>query len=189
MANETTKNERDWEKFFDIDKAKKTFVYSSFYLFAYEMLKNTIVERIKTFYFRGYDENGVITDETYKETVLKRKVNGKQNLFQAHLYWLKDNNVIDEDDIKEIVSIREHRDLIAHNTDKLVSDSDFEINYGLLDKTFDFIKKIDLWWIKEFEIPTNPDFDNVEVNTDEITSGYEFIIGYYKSIINSILTE
>jgi hypothetical protein len=189
MTTNKTKTEKDWEKFFDVKSAKKSFVYSSFYLFSYEMLKNTIVDRIKTFYLKGFDENGYIYDDKYKETVLKRKINGKQNIFLAHLYWLKDNNIITDSSIQEIIDIRKHRDLIAHNTDKFLSDSDYEIDFSLLNKTLDYVKNIEKWWITEFEISINPDFDHQEIKTEEITSGKEILINYYKSIVENILNE
>jgi hypothetical protein len=33
------------------------------------------------------------------------------------------------------------------------------------------VTKIDRWWIREVEIPTNPDFDGREVADDDIQSG------------------
>ena len=33
------------------------------------------------------------------------------------------------------------------------------------------LRKIEVWWIKEVEIPTNPDFDDKEISEDEIVPG------------------
>lgn len=55
----------------------------------------------------------------------------------------------------------------------------------MLDKTIEIIEKVDKWWIKEIEIPTNPDFDDMdydEIKWDEVLSGNMILISFLSSI-------
>jgi hypothetical protein len=44
------------------------------------------------------------------------------------------------------------------------------------------LEKVEIWWIKEFEIPTNPDYDNVEIRDEDIKSGTVLGLDYVISV-------
>jgi hypothetical protein len=183
------KHLRDAEKFLNKDEVKRNLVRASLYLFSYELLKTAIVDKIKDFHIRGFDENGYIYSDSYDEKVVHRKVNGKQNIFLSSLHWLEENGAITEDDIIEISSIREFRNTVAHQIDRILADSEYDIDDKLERKIFEFIQKIELWWIKEVEIPTNPEFDGKDVKDDEIFSGSAIFYSYIKSISDELLRK
>jgi|WetSurMetagenome_2_1015567.scaffolds.fasta_scaffold848527_2 hypothetical protein len=49
----------------------------------------------------------------------------------------------------------------------------------------DCSKKIEVWWILNFEIPSNPDFDGVEVDPKEIMPGRVVALDHLISIVLS----
>lgn len=187
--DDKNKHFKDWEKFLNKEEVKSNLIRSSLYLFSYELLKNAIVDKIKDFYSMGFDENGYIYSEKYNEVIVHRRINGKQNIFLSSLYWLEENGAITKDDITEIRAIREFRNTVAHKIDRILGDSDFNIDKNTEKKIFEFIRKIEVWWIKEVEILTNPDFDGKEIQDNDIISGSEIFYTYIKSISDEILQK
>jgi hypothetical protein len=184
-----SKHIKDWDKFLDTDGIKSNLIRASLYLFSYELLKNTIVDKIKDFYVQGFDGTKDIIGENYTSKVLNRKIDGKQNIFLSSLYWLEESGAITKDDITEISAIREFRNTVAHQIDKILADSDFNIDEKKERQIFEFIKKIERWWIREVEIPTNPDFDGKDIPDDEIMSGKEIFYSYIKNITDDLLKK
>lgn len=80
-------------------------------------------------------------------------------------------SAIGDTDIELVDEIRKHRNELAHDLPKFIATADAEINVNLLGSIYELLTKIDRWWIKEVDIPTNPDFDGQEVADDEIQSG------------------
>lgn len=187
--NDNEKNLKDWHKFLNTDEIKNNLVRASLYLFSYELLKNTIVDKIKDFYITGFDENGFIYSKDYNEKVANRKIDGKQNIFLSSLYWLEENGAITKDDILQISAIREMRNTVAHQLDKILADSDFNLDSDKEKKMFDYIEKIERWWIREVEIPTNPNFDGKEIPDEEILPGKVIFYTYIKSITDELIKE
>jgi len=44
--------------------------------------------------------------------------------------------------------------------------------------------KVDRWWIREIEIPTNPDFDDQEIDEDEISSGNMLLLSLIFDVVS-----
>jgi len=185
--NDKTKNLKDWDKFLNTDEIKSNLVRASLYLFSYELLKNSIVDKTKDCFMTGFDENGFIYSKDYNEKVANRKTEGKQNIFLSSLHWLEEIGAITKDDISEISAIREMRNTVAHQIDKILVDSDFNLDTDKEKKMFDYIEKIERWWIREVEIPTNPDFDGKEIPDEEILPGKVMFYTYIKSITDDLL--
>ena len=183
---EKSKQLKDWDKFLDSDGIKSNLIRASLYLFSYELLKNTIVDKVKEFYWQGWKNGKDIIGENYKIKVLNREIDGKQNIFSSSLHWLEENGAISKDDIDEISAIREFRNTVAHQIDKIISDSEFSIDEEKERKIYEYIRKIEHWWIVEFEI----DFDNdKEIDTDGIISGKEIFYSYIKNIGDELIKK
>lgn len=45
--------------------------------------------------------------------------------------------------------------------------SAYQIRVDLLSNMIDLLVKMDQWWIREIEIPTNPDFDDIELTEED----------------------
>lgn len=52
----------DWQNFLNPDVLRPTLIVASLYIAAYEVLKDTIIEQIKSFYTFGFDPNGWRTE-------------------------------------------------------------------------------------------------------------------------------
>jgi hypothetical protein len=165
MSKETTES---WERFLDPAILRTNLITTSIYIAAYELLSDAIVDRIRDFFFRGFDEAGaIITDTKYQVDVLSKN----RSPVYASLQWLKESKAIDDSDMASFEQVKKCRNMIAHEMIRMAAEglpsewSDrFKDMVTLLDK-------IEKWWIINFEIPINSDFDGQEIDANEIVPG------------------
>ena len=180
---------KDWEKLINPKEIKNNLIDASLYLSFYEMLNTAIVAKIADFYNMQFKDGKFIKAEKYKNAITNRKINGKTNVFISSCLWLLDNSVIFQDEYDLIVRIKEHRNRIAHDLPKFLFDSEYIIEKDLFMQIKPLTLKIVKWWIVEVEIPTNPDFDGQEIDTEKIVPGQEFILDYIFNIGNTDIDE
>jgi hypothetical protein len=172
----------DADKFLNPERVKSNLILSSLYLSAYELLKSAIINNIKDFFTFGFDADGKpIIDKKYNEQV--RQVNG--DLLWASCLWLEMNGVISHDEVEQVVRLRNHRNQIAHELPRLLIDSGLNLNIDYFVHIRQLLEKIEVWWILNFEIPSNSDFDGVEVDPQEIMPGRVVALDHLISIVLS----
>ena len=170
----------DSDKFFDQDIVKSNLTLSALYLLAYELLKDAIVVNIKRFFsFEFTDDGKAIPDEQYKNEVTRVH----KDILYASCLWLQHNGVITETEVEEIQNIRKHRNQIAHELPRLLSDTDLNLNPEYFLQIRKLLEKIEMWWIKNVDIPTNSEFDDVEVDEKDIHPGRVIFIDYVISVV------
>jgi hypothetical protein len=166
-------------KFLNPDAIRSNLMLSSLYLTAYELLKDAIIDNIKSFFSFEYTKEGkAIPDEQYKDEVVRVH----KDLMHASCLWLKRNGVITETEVEEIENIRRHRNQVTHELPKLLIDPDLDLNIEYFVRIRELLEKIEMWWIKNVVIPTNSDFDGVEVNEKDIHPGRVTALDYIVSI-------
>lgn len=158
---------RSWAKFLNPESLRGNLIAASIFLTAYELLRTSVIDRIRDFFTYEFNEHGRVVSEDYKVKVLSLD----KSPLRASLLWLKEMSAIGDTDIELVDEIRKHRNELAHDLPKFIATVDAEINVNLLESVYELLTKIDRWWIKEVDIPTNPDFDGQEVADDEIQSG------------------
>ncbi len=169
--------EKNFQKMFDVDRLEYNLRISSLYLTAYELLKSSIVDRLVSFFsdFNYKDGKPVKTLE-YKNELNKFDKNDK---FRASCLWLHDMKALDMKDVTEILKIREHRNEIAHELAKFLIDDTQEIDINKFHSINNLLKKVDVWWIINFEMTIMPDFNiNSEQGVNEVESGNMLLLEY-----------
>jgi hypothetical protein len=156
-----------WEEFLNPASLRSKLISASLFLAAFEILKDSIVERIKDFFTSGFDQNGDIIDPKYKQDVLSRN---KSHVY-ASLEWLKEMGAIDDADIAIFDKLKESRNRIAHEMPNLVTGEIPMDPLLLFTKLVNLLRKIEVWWILNVEIPTNPDYDGKEIDVEGIMPG------------------
>jgi hypothetical protein len=157
------KVQESWERFLHPEALRTNLIVASLFISAFEMLKETIIERIKEFFCSGFDENGLIISPRYQEKVLSKN---RSRLF-ASLQWLKEQQVINDNDITTFEQIKETRNQLAHEIPRLLSDGLPEEWPNRFSDLISLVGKIEQWWIVNVELPTNPDFspeDEIDEN-------------------------
>ncbi|MGA7501591.1 MAG: hypothetical protein WBX00_33080 [Isosphaeraceae bacterium] len=158
---------RGWAKFLNPEVLRSNLITASLFLAAYETLKTSIIDRIRAFFTHDFDENGMIVGEGYRTKVLSLD----KSPLRASLLWLKEMSAIDDFDIARIDEIREHRNALAHELPTYIATGDADVNIQLLVAIVTLVTKIDRWWIREVDIPIDPDYDGREVADGDIHSG------------------
>lgn len=165
--NGSNRFEREWENILNPQLLKTNLIAASLYITAFETLKGRIIDRLKDF-FLEWDENGNLKPSNeYKTEVLDRN----RNVLYASLLWHVDMEVINLKDLESFERIKSYRNLLAHELPSFIVrgvTSEYELNFS---EMITLLSKIETWWIANFEIPVNADFDGVEIDTDSIIPG------------------
>lgn len=158
---------RKWEEFLNPEVLRSKLIAASMYLTAFELLKDSIIDRVRGFYITGFDENDATASSAYNTEVLSLN---KSRLY-ASLLWLKSQNAIDDGDLGSFEAIRICRNAVAHELQRIVA-GDLEGSFiEQLPALISLLRKIELWWIVNFEIPTNPEFNEAEIDESGIVPG------------------
>jgi hypothetical protein len=161
MPNDASES---WLKFLNPETLKGNLIRASIYLTCWEMLKNSVMDHPRDFYTDGWKDGKVILDPKYKTEVLALD----NDPLIASALWFKKQGAISDDDIFLLKSFRSHRNEIAHELPKFLGTAESNIQDEFFYGMFLLVAKIDKWWIQDFEIPLNPDFDNRELSREEL---------------------
>jgi hypothetical protein len=161
------KASQGWAKFLNPESLRSNLIAASIFLAAYETLRASVIDRIRDFFTYEFNANGGGISDDYKSKVLSLD----KSPLRASLLWLKEMSAIGIADIELVDHIRKHRNELAHDLPKFLTTVDADVNVNLLCEIYDLVAKIDRWWIKEVDIPTNSDFDTQEIADTDIQSG------------------
>jgi hypothetical protein len=142
---------------------QQNLIVAGLYLVGYELLKGTVIDRLRGFY-SGAGIDGA-PDERHAEKVVALC---PKDLFRASCLWFLEQGAINDADVAEIEAIRDHRNALAHELPSFIADADRQLEASRLERIRSLVAKIDLWWVREIEIPLNPDFDGRDIPDDEI---------------------
>ncbi len=167
MSDHRERARRGWAKLLNPDVLRSNLIAASIFLAAYEMLRATVIDRIRSFFSNEFRDGEWITSEGYRANCLSLD----KSPLRASLLWLQRMSAINDADIALVDSIREHRNDLAHDLPKFLMTADAEVNIQLLDGIYELITKVDRWWIREVDMTTDPDYDGREVADEDIASG------------------
>ncbi len=159
---------RSWERFLDPDKARPCLIAASVYIAAFEALKDCVVNRIRDFFLTEFNGENEIVSPRYATDVLRRH----KSPVCASLDWLKEHGAIDEADITTYDRVKSCRNVLAHELLAALGTHglppDYHANFSDM---VALLRKIEVWWIMNVEIPTNPDYDGQEIDEEEVVPG------------------
>lgn len=164
MTNETD----SWERFLDPAVVRPTLLSATMFITTFELLKDCIVDRVRDFYTLGFDDKTATTPE-YEQGVLSR--DKKRRALPASLDWLREHHAIDEGDLEIFTRLTAIRNQLAHELFNVVTGqmpSEYDSQFPLL---IALLRKVEVWWIVNVEIPTNPDYDGQAIDESGITPG------------------
>src|SRR5713226_8484536 len=107
--------DESWEEFLTPEVLRNKLISASIYLAAFQMLKDSIVGHLKSFYTFGFDKDGDLIDPKYEREVLSRN----RSVLYASLSWLAESGAIDEKDLGTFEKLKDCRNQIAHNMPQL----------------------------------------------------------------------
>ncbi|MGY0800155.1 hypothetical protein ACW7G0_14025 [Lysobacter sp. A286] len=158
---------RMWEELLSPEITRERLVSASLYIAAFEILKQSICDRIRDFYCFGFDVSGDLVSPKYQSEVLSR--NGSR--LYASLSWLQEHDVLDTSDIESFDRVEKARNDLAHNLQGLVFGSLPSSHVQVFPELVALIRKIETWWLLNVEMPTNPDYDGQEILEEHVVPG------------------
>lgn len=157
-----------WEDFLNPELTRSRLIAASVYIAGFEVVKDSIVRRIRRFFCTGSDESGDIVDPKYQSDVLARD----RSPVYASLRWLKEMNAIDDADVRAFDRVKACRNTLAHNLFSTLGSeglpADFEQCFADM---IALVRKSEVWWITNVEIPTNPAYDGSDIDKEGIVPG------------------
>jgi len=153
----------EWERFLDPKELRPNLILASLYIAAFEILKNSIIERIRDFYITGFVGKDWIISPDYQEQVLSKD----RSITYASLKWLKESQAISDEDIEKFNKAKECRNLLAHEITKFLAKGlppEFSVCFNDI---IALLNKIEKWWIINVELETDPDLSEKRDEIDE----------------------
>tara|TARA_R110002072_G_scaffold253748_1_gene412503 strand:- start:2077 stop:2694 length:618 start_codon:yes stop_codon:yes gene_type:complete len=153
------KAQQSWEEFLNPEVMRPRLIAASIYIAGFEALKGSIINRIRDFYWVGFDESGEQIDPKYANEVLTRN----RSPVYASLDWLRESEAIDGSDIEVFERVKRCRNRLAHDLLSVVGTEGLPADFdqSLADMVA-LLRKVEVWWIVNVEIPVDPDFDGTE---------------------------
>lgn len=183
-----------WEKFLNPENLRSSLISSSIYITAYETCKESILDKLKSFYSDYWDKDGPHPGKAYETEVLARS----KSPLQGTLLWFKARGAITQTDIEVFSRARELRNRVAHDLPKFLSEPSHEIDQNTFQGLLEVTHKIGVWWVINVEVATDPDYDGEKVDASEVQTGTILMIhmmmdiaygnepeeGYYYNAVN-----
>lgn len=142
-----------WERALHPETLKTNIITASIFSMAFEMLKSSIIEKIKSFFTNGFDENGLIVSPEYREKVLRLN----RSPLYASLKWLQDMHAIDDKDLDRFEYIKRCRNTLTHEMLTFASSGvDFDVAEAF-EEMIGLLRKIEIWWFENLEMAMDAD--------------------------------
>ena len=84
--------------------------------------------------------------------------------------------MISDIDIECFEKAREHRNEIAHNLPKFISEPDHEVDASIFNRMLEVTNKIGVYWVINYESSIHPDYSGAEVDENGIKIGTVMMI-------------
>ena len=154
-----------------------TLAFAGLFQLTHEMLKYAILDKVRGFYLKGFDDKGLLYDETaYQAQVLGPSTTAgrKANAFRGSFLWLVMHEAITAAEADRLDAIYEHRHELAHELGKFLVDVDHQPNVALFEDAASILRKIHRFWI-DVELQAGGFFDPEsgdlfdDVDAEEVT--------------------
>jgi hypothetical protein len=159
--------ENAWDKFLNPHSLRTNLITVSLFICAYELFKDTVTEKPRSFYMTGFDENGIIVGDGFKRDVSSKHANP----LYAAILWLQEQGAINDDDVIQFHFVREHRNQLAHEILRFITEPGRDVDADLFSALINLLRKIETWWFINFELAINGESYPDDVDPEEVTPG------------------
>jgi hypothetical protein len=144
------------------ERIRSTLSFAGLVLIVYEMAKQAIIEDVREFYSRGFDESGML----YDEEAYSREVKSlDKSVYRASAKWLVKSGAITEEQIDVLERLHVHRKDIAHELPKYLIDPEHDPDADLFLEALKVLSAIRRFWTQiEIDIGTFEDHGDITVD-------------------------
>lgn len=156
-----------WEKLLNPQVLRQNLISASLFISAYEMCRNCIIDKPREFFTDSWSIETVQISEQYKKEVLSLA----KSPLEASFLWFKGLDAVNDQDIENFSKARELRNQIAHNLPDFISNPEREIDQRIFEGLLEVTHKVGVWWVINFELSLNPDYNGEEIDESGIKTG------------------
>lgn len=171
---------RQWEELLTPEVARGKLISASIFITAFEVLRQSIIGHPRSFFADGYDKEGPVVGKEYEAEVLSRN----KHLMHASLDWLKHIGAISDSDLQCFERVKATRNALAHELHRVVLEGKDFKHVECFEELVTLLKKIEVWWLVNVEIPANPDFDGQEIDQESIVPGPVLILQMMLEVVS-----
>ncbi|MFC0530424.1 hypothetical protein [Phytohabitans kaempferiae] len=155
-------------------RIRATLAFAGVYQIAHEMIKESVIDEVRSFYCTGFNEAGMTYNEAgYEAEVLA--LDPKKRKMRASLLWLVHAEAISLQQADRLDAIYAHRHDLVHELGKYIVDPAFEPDMQLFTDAVEILRDILRFWTRiEIRLGTFKQFGDVEA--DEVTPGRLFLL-------------
>jgi uncharacterized protein YutE (UPF0331/DUF86 family) len=161
-----------WEKFLNPKELRGSLLGTSMYIAAYEICRESIIDKLRSFYSDYWDKDGAHPGSDYESKVLALA----KSPLQATLLWFQDRGAISETDLETFSKARKLRNEIAHDLPEFLSSPNREINQRTFEGLLEVTHKIGVWWVINVEVATDPDNYDEQIDESGVKTGTLLLI-------------
>ena len=181
---------RQWEELLTPEVARGKLISASIFITAFEVLRQSIIGHPRSFFADGYDKEGPVVGREYEAEVLSRN----KSPTYASLNWLKHLGAIGDSDLQCFDRVKATRNDLAHELHLVVLEGKNFKHVERFEELVALLRKIEVWWLVNVEIPADPDYDGKEIDEEgivpgpvlmlqmmlEVVSGNEELLNHYR---------
>jgi hypothetical protein len=153
-ANKIMKSVKDsWEKFLHPGTLRANLLLISLFIAAFEMFKDSVIQKPESFFCDGFNKDGLIISETYRNEVLSKS----KSRLHASLLWFQEMGAIDDADLEAFDHIRKHRNEVTHELSDFLANADRNFDITKFQALIELLSKIENWWFMNMELAIDPE--------------------------------
>lgn len=159
-----------WDRFLNPESLKNNILGASVYIVAFEILKDSIIEKIKGFYAVDFNNLQPVETDRYCEEVLSLN----RSPLYASMLWLKEQGAIDEDDFDRFDAIKTLRNRLAHEMMEFLAGDGTDYPAQPFEDMVQLLRKIEMWWFQHVEMAIDPEAFPEDLDLNEVIPGRVF---------------
>ncbi|MFC5001949.1 hypothetical protein ACFPIJ_29460 [Dactylosporangium cerinum] len=150
-------------------RVRATLAFAGVYQVAHELIKEAVIDEIRSFYCIGFNEAGMTYNEAgYEAEVLA--LDPKKRKMRASLLWMVNSGAITTAQADRLDAIYTHRHELTHELGKYIVDPAFEPDMQLFTDAVEILRDILRYWTQvEIDLGSFEQFGAVDL--DEVTPG------------------
>jgi len=150
-------------------RIRATLAFAGIYQVTHELIKESVVNEVRSFYCTGFDEAGMTYNEAgYEAEVLA--LDPKKRKMRASLLWLVRGKAITVQQADRLDAIYAHRHELTHELGKYIVDPKFEPDMQLFTDAVEILRDILRFWTHiEIDLGSFKQFGDID--PDEVTPG------------------
>lgn len=153
---------------------------ASCFVTAYELIKADIVDSVHDFLCPHFDEDNTQHNADYQR-VLSQEKGGR---YEKSLCWLVEAGALTSAQADLLGEIKQHRNQVTHELPNLLLNPDLDVRIDLLDAALDCLRSLGYFW-GSITMASDAQWDHVEVDPNDVTSGAYLLMKYLTSIASS----